>query len=80
MRRNLVTQRDPFERPRDSFKMQSRDDILISILDKCRQDLAIPRKVFEMADGLSDQTGLSLPMPVRRTERVVPLDNPGQRL
>ena len=55
LRRHVVPERSPLERPHQAFEVKRRDDVLIPVPDQARQDLAVPRQVAEMADGFTNQ-------------------------
>ena len=54
LRRGVVAQGHPLDRPHDPLQVERRDDVLIAVAHQRRQDLAIAGQVAEMADGFAE--------------------------
>ena len=54
LRRDVVPQRDPLDRPHQSLQVERRDHVLIAVPHQGRQDLPVARQVSEMTDRFSN--------------------------
>ena len=61
MRRDVVAERNPLDRPDEAFQVERGDHVLIAVTHQGRQDLAVARQVSEMADRFAESRRHRLP-------------------